>query len=101
MQRISKVSGVTILGDGEIVVILHVPDLIYSARILSEAVPSHLRKMKRKVEKQRILVVDDSLNTREVEKNILEALLIVWVKLCYGKRRFHLKIGSENGKEKR
>ncbi|MFC1853636.1 response regulator, partial [candidate division CSSED10-310 bacterium] len=73
MQKVSNVSGVTILGDGEIVIILHVPDLIHTARVMAESVPSHLRKMKRKVEKQRILVVDDSLNTREVEKNILEA----------------------------
>lgn len=73
MQKLPNLSGITILGDGEIVIILHVPDLIYSARVLSESVPSHLRKMKRKREKQRILVVDDSLNTREVEKNILEA----------------------------
>ena len=58
LRKIQNLSGFTILGDGEIVSILHVPDLILSARMLAESVPSNLRKMKRKVEKQRILVVD-------------------------------------------
>jgi chemotaxis protein histidine kinase CheA len=69
MKNIHLVSGVTISGRNEIVSILHVPGLIKAAAEMQEA---------RAPEKEmsgaaRILVVDDSINTRDIEKSILEA----------------------------
>ncbi len=68
MARIRHVSSATIAADQNIVLLLHVPDIVAATKegkVRAEAV-------KRK-EKQTILVVDDSLNTREVEKTILQA----------------------------
>lgn len=68
MERIRHVSSATIAPDQSIVLMLHVPDLIAATK---EAV-IHGEPVKRK-ERRSILVVDDSLNTREVEKTILQA----------------------------
>lgn len=70
-------AGATVLGDGRVVLILNIGDLIklaargkrssiFEALNQSEVVAtSHSR--------QRVLVVDDSITTRTLEKNILEA----------------------------
>ncbi len=72
MRKIANISGVSVFGDNRIAIILHVPDMIASMRGLSG-----LRKEaqgKAEVREERlILVVDDSFNTREIEKSILEA----------------------------
>ncbi|OQY28664.1 MAG: hypothetical protein B6244_06360 [Candidatus Cloacimonetes bacterium 4572_55] len=76
IQKIENISGVTILGDNEIVLILYMTDLINSARRLSRRTANKNEQSIRIAEKSRpreILVVDDSLNTREVEKSIIEA----------------------------
>lgn len=70
LKKIENVAGATILGSGDVVIILNVPDLTNAARGISyqpvELVP--------KVEERpsRILVVEDALTTRELEKHILE-----------------------------
>ena len=70
LRRTPNISGVSIFEGNRIAIILHVPDMIESVRELSES-----RKEKKAVVEQArwILVVDDSLNTREIEKSILEA----------------------------
>jgi two-component system chemotaxis sensor kinase CheA len=66
------VSSATIMGDGRVVLILDVPSLI-------NATKNGGRTMQRRggrdtqVLRKRILVVDDSITTRELEKSILEA----------------------------
>ncbi len=72
LGKIKNVSGATILGTGEVVVILDVADLVDQSRLSHPAVavkkpsPENMQKAKR------ILVVEDALSTRELEKSILE-----------------------------
>ncbi len=73
LKKVSNIAGTTILGAGEVVLILHIPDLVSSARGIAG-----LRTWGRKIEEKKdkeiaILVVEDSLTTRELEKNIFEA----------------------------
>ena len=71
MQHLSMVSGMVTTGSNALVSVLHAPtllDLARSARsqaVRSEAQVAEIR--------YRVLVVDDSLNTREIEKDVLEA----------------------------
>jgi len=77
--RVGGIAGASVMGNGEVTLILHVSDLIKLAQrinirsvlevgptadasVVAEARPQH-----------RILVVDDSITTRTLEKNILEA----------------------------
>lgn len=73
LGKVKNVSGAAILGTGEVVVILDVEDLLVNSRLSHPAVlersPSPIEKKKGK----RILIVDDILSTRELEKNILES----------------------------
>ena len=71
MKRIGILAGATISPDGTIIPILHVPGLIRAVRGLPTAQP--VGEEGAAEEAPRILVVDDSLNTREIEKSILEA----------------------------
>ncbi len=69
--RATHVSSATIMGNGQIVMILDVPNLISAARHVNRAV---IRKQRDKqTRSKRILVVDDSITTRELERSILEA----------------------------
>ena len=65
------VSGATIMGDGSVVLILDVPSLINAAKNGSKTLPR--RSGRDNSPRKRILVVDDSITTRELEKSILEA----------------------------
>ena len=73
LLRVRNVSGATILGTGKVVPILCVPDLMKTAVKSSfGAVASHVDKdvpAKRKS----VLVVEDSITSRTLLKNILEA----------------------------
>jgi two-component system chemotaxis sensor kinase CheA len=75
LKGVPTVAGVTILPSGEVVSILHVPDLMEFARNrLSPVLPTRESVTDQKITRKRsILVVDDSLTTRELEKSILEA----------------------------
>jgi two-component system chemotaxis sensor kinase CheA len=71
LRRVHNLSGATILGDGQIVMVLNVADLMKSAQHGS----AYLRPLDiapAPPERKRILVVDDSITTRTLEKNILE-----------------------------
>jgi two-component system, chemotaxis family, sensor kinase CheA len=63
----------TILGNGQVVVILDVPDLITTAREVIGRGVSFKASRPKQASMKRILVVDDSITTRELEKSILEA----------------------------
>ena len=74
LKRIRFFAGATPLPDGSPALILSVPDLFY-ARFESRG--THLRQIfsesRERAARGRILVVDDSITTRTMEKNILEA----------------------------
>ena len=69
MRNIKFVSGVTVSGKNEVINVLHVPALMEAARKTSGTQAGRARE---DVEKN-ILIVEDSVNTREIEKSILEA----------------------------
>jgi two-component system chemotaxis sensor kinase CheA len=74
LKRVEFISGATILGDGSPALILSVPDLFgggldQGRTRLKEEINSYEESQK----KGKILVVDDSITTRTMEKNILEA----------------------------
>jgi CheY-like chemotaxis protein len=71
LQNLRMVSGVTIGERDSIINVLHVPELIRQAREIVD--PGRLRAVVKEDRTTRVLVVDDSINTREIEKSILEA----------------------------
>ncbi|PKN11311.1 MAG: hybrid sensor histidine kinase/response regulator [Deltaproteobacteria bacterium HGW-Deltaproteobacteria-4] len=74
LKRVEFFSGVTIMGDGSPVLILAAPDLFNSGRSQgSTTLRQAHEEGRRRAAKGRILVVDDSITTRTMEKNILEA----------------------------
>jgi two-component system, chemotaxis family, sensor kinase CheA len=74
LSRVRNVSGATVLGNGRVVPILNVNDLVRSAVTGSAAtvaaVPSVVRTRARQPS---VLVVEDSITSRTLLKNILEA----------------------------
>jgi two-component system chemotaxis sensor kinase CheA len=77
LSRVGGIAGATLLGSGEVVLILNVADVIkLGLRGDRRSVLVALTKPTPTVEvraQRRILVVDDSITTRTLEKNILEA----------------------------
>ncbi|HBA27235.1 MAG TPA: hypothetical protein DCY98_07590, partial [Nitrospinae bacterium] len=73
MKRVRNISGITIMSDGNIAPILNVPDMINAIQL--RGIASTKRKIESPdVEKHlSILVIDDSIMTRTLEKNILES----------------------------
>lgn len=74
LQHVRNVEGVALLATGEPVVVLNVADLVKSARGVSA--PTHsitTTPEDRSKPSAHILVVDDSITTRTLEKNILES----------------------------
>ncbi|TVU91740.1 hybrid sensor histidine kinase/response regulator [Vreelandella titanicae] len=70
LRHLPLVSGMVSMGRNALVSLLHVPALLESTRHTAQR-PSHERTSSTLA--KRILVVDDSLNTREIEKDVLEA----------------------------
>ena len=70
LRHLPLVSGMVSMGRNALVSLLHVPALLEATR-RSVLHPSVERPSSTSA--QRILVVDDSLNTREIEKDVLEA----------------------------
>ncbi|MDY0206847.1 MAG: hybrid sensor histidine kinase/response regulator [Pseudomonas sp.] len=66
------ISGMVTRGQNELVSLLHVPYVLDLARKTRQAVSAAASPDAQKA-KKRILVVDDSLNTREIERDVLEA----------------------------
>ncbi|MHB1024282.1 MAG: hybrid sensor histidine kinase/response regulator [Desulfobacteria bacterium] len=75
LRRVRNVSGATILGGGKVVPVLHVADLMKSATRAAgrgrEALAASGEK--ETTERKSILVVEDSITSRTLLKNILEA----------------------------
>lgn len=74
LKKIPNISGATILGNGQVVPILNVNDLISAAsgRSISFAMADVLETKKHALPKT-VLVVEDSFTSRTLLKNILEA----------------------------
>ena len=71
LSRVRNVAGATILGTGQVVMLLNVADLIKSAQVgLAVTAPPAVEVGE--MARRRVLVVDDSITTRTLEKNILE-----------------------------
>ncbi len=74
LQDVPNLAGAAVLGSGDVVVVLHVPELFTSSKQTARvagtrvAAPSHIESAAR-----RVLVVEDSLATRELERNIIAA----------------------------
>ncbi len=72
LKRVRNVAGSTVLGSGKISIILDPNDLIKSVQGSSNKFVFRERRQ-RELAKKRVLVVDDSITTRTLEKNILES----------------------------
>lgn len=70
-KRVPTVMGATILGSGELAMMLDPADLVKSAYSLNINLDS-MKSVDIEDTKRRVLVVDDSITTRTLEKNILE-----------------------------
>jgi two-component system chemotaxis sensor kinase CheA len=73
LKRVENVAGVTVLGEGEVVVILNVPDLMSNARSRSGVRSKKSRGPESRTGPRRILICEDSFTTRELERSIFEA----------------------------
>lgn len=71
LVRIRNIAGATVLGNGKVVPILNVPDLLESA-VTSGAGTARIAASTRTVKKQSVLVAEDSITSRMLLKNILE-----------------------------
>ncbi|EYF04593.1 hybrid sensor histidine kinase/response regulator [Chondromyces apiculatus] len=70
VRRAALVSGAAVLGDGELALVLDAADLVKTAQ--PAAVTEHAADAAT-LARRRILVVDDSVTTRQLERTILEA----------------------------
>jgi two-component system chemotaxis sensor kinase CheA len=77
LTRVGGIAGATVMGSGEVVLILNVADLIklglrgeHGSVLAALVRPAPTREVRAQ---KRVLVVDDSITTRTLEKNILEA----------------------------
>lgn len=70
LRQQPMISGMITTGHNELVSLLHVPQLLDMSRKARLAVTSRSQES---TQGKKVLVVDDSLNTREIEKDVLEA----------------------------
>lgn len=77
ITRVMGILGASVMGSGEVVLILNTSDLMkLAARRSRRSIRAHLEERQseeQQAARKRILVVDDSITTRTLEKNILEA----------------------------
>jgi two-component system chemotaxis sensor kinase CheA len=75
LSRVGGIAGATILGSGQVVLVLHAADLTkLAARTpFTPPVNGDVDRRDEPDSRKSILVVDDSITTRTLEKNILEA----------------------------
>jgi two-component system chemotaxis sensor kinase CheA len=72
LAKVDNVAGVTILGAGEVVPILNVPDLMENARMRAGQKSGKVVTEER-TGPMRVLICEDSFTTRELERSIFEA----------------------------
>ncbi|MEG4812109.1 hybrid sensor histidine kinase/response regulator [Microcoleus sp. F8-D3] len=91
LKRVRNVSGATILGTGEVCMVLNPHDLIKSVRqqVSSRGVGSGRSQIETATRKQVILLAEDSIATRTQEKRILEGAGYEVVTAVDGLDAFH------------
>ncbi|MEG5037619.1 MULTISPECIES: hybrid sensor histidine kinase/response regulator [unclassified Microcoleus] len=91
LKRVRNVSGATILGTGEVCMVLNPHDLIKSVRqqVSSRAVSGARSQLETASRKQVILLAEDSIATRTQEKRILEGAGYEVVTAVDGLDAFH------------
>jgi two-component system sensor histidine kinase and response regulator WspE len=72
LGKVQDVSAAALMGDGSLVLILDVSDLIRSINTRLEAGQVTPRQTQTALRRKQILVVDDSITVREVERKLLE-----------------------------
>lgn len=73
LRRVHNIAGAALMGDGKPVVVLNAADLVRAAKGIHKQVFSIKQdEVEEEKPKTRILVVDDSITTRTLEKSILE-----------------------------
>lgn len=77
LAHVVGIAGATVLGSGEVVLVLNAEELVklvsqHDQPSILEAIQAQAADKEHKIQKK-ILVVDDSITTRTLEKNILEA----------------------------
>jgi two-component system chemotaxis sensor kinase CheA len=74
LARVRNVAGASVLGSGQVVPVLNVPDLMQSATKLAAVprAPAAAAKLT-ETRKRAVLVVEDSITSRSLLKNILES----------------------------
>ncbi|MCX6652263.1 MAG: response regulator [Methanomassiliicoccales archaeon] len=72
LSRVRNITGATVLGNGKVIPVLNVPDLMRAAVLPATMTRIEAAVEKEPVRKRRILVVEDSITTRMLIKNILE-----------------------------
>jgi two-component system chemotaxis sensor kinase CheA len=73
LPKVGGFAGATVLGSGQVILVLHPADLVKLATQAHK--PTKLSdRQQAEFEQKTILVVDDSITTRTLEKNILEGV---------------------------
>jgi chemotaxis protein histidine kinase CheA len=72
LGKVKNVSGAIIMPNGEVVVVLDIPDLIAHSALSLPQATGKKRTPKSKSKEKKILIVEDAFSTRELEKSILE-----------------------------
>ncbi|HBO76281.1 MAG TPA: hybrid sensor histidine kinase/response regulator [Marinilabiliales bacterium] len=73
LTRVWNISGATVLGSGKVVPVINVSDLMKSATQTDLSIKESKEKEIETVMKSKILVIDDSITSRTLIKNILES----------------------------
>ncbi len=102
LPRVGGVAGASVMGNGEVILILNVADLIKLAlrveqySVLDKRTGQEAQPALKEHPKRRILVVDDSITTRTLEKNILEAAGYIVQLAMDGLEAYNAVITGEN-----
>ena len=74
LARVRNIAGASVLGTGQVVAVLNVPDLLKSAVNRVSAPPASVAaEMPEEATRRSIMVVEDSITSRALLKNILES----------------------------
>ncbi len=96
LRRVRNVVGAAILGDGQLVTILNVYDLMRSIHVKSVASLA-LPIVTKEARRWRVLLADDSITTRALEKHILENAGYDVLAAVDGQEAWELICGNEKG----
>jgi two-component system chemotaxis sensor kinase CheA len=73
LVRVRNIAGASVLGSGEVVAVLNVPDLLKSAVKWGSSLPTLSEEKSEQAARRSIMVVEDSITSRSLLKNILES----------------------------